>query len=305
MDIFPIHQSLPSFLLIVLLFFTPASSAPEDNQQFRDCSPTPFDCGGVQLNISYPFWTEGTPEHCRFPHENEIECNRIDNSFEIEIQSREYHVMKIDYEYQTATIVDKDYYSVNKSMIPCHAPSSITSPDFNLFNYTQRDLNLSFLCICHAPPAQNHLLKFPNCSSDDLSDHANFTLLEFITDRFKNCLEVRPIPILRTNKDPPSQNPGEFWIDVLDRGFEVTWSLTELDYFCSRDCFESNGHCRFNETSPLERACSCNGTQYPDKCPPPPPPAPAPAPAPSPGKHLVSSSLFLIMTSELNQTDPA
>ncbi|XXG65488.1 hypothetical protein AAC387_Pa05g3177 [Persea americana] len=276
MDIFPIHQSLPSFLLIVLLFFTPASSAPEDNQQFRDCSPTPFDCGGVQLNIGYPFWTEGTPEHCRFPHENEIECNRIDNSFQIEIQSREYHVMKIDYEYQTATIVDKDYYSVNKSMIPCHAPSNITSPDLNLFNYTQRDLNISFLCISHAPSAQNHLLKFPNCSSDDLSDLANFTLLEYITDRFKNCLKVIPIPIHRTNKDPPSQNPGEFWIDVLARGFEVTWSLTELDYFCSRDCFESNGHCRFNETSPLKRACSCNGTQYPDKCPPPPPPAPAP-----------------------------
>ncbi|XXG65479.1 hypothetical protein AAC387_Pa05g3170 [Persea americana] len=56
MHTFPIHHSLPSFL-IVLLFFTPAaSSVEEDNQPYNDCSPSPYDCGNVKLDISYPFW---------------------------------------------------------------------------------------------------------------------------------------------------------------------------------------------------------------------------------------------------------
>ncbi|KAJ8641837.1 hypothetical protein MRB53_018531 [Persea americana] len=284
MDTFPIHQSLSSFLLIVLLFFTPASSAQEDNQRFRDCFPASFDCGSVK--IGYPFWTEDTPEYCR-PHqelEMKIKCDRTHNSSEIVIQKRPYHVMKIDYKDQKATIVDKYYFLVDKGMIPCHAPSSNTSPDFNPFNYTRRDLNLSFFYNCSDPLAQEHLyLKFPNCSSDDLSDHPNFTLLEYFTLRFINC-QVRQIPILSANKDWVWKNPEKFWIDVLAEGFEVMWSFTKFDPHCW-DCFESKGHCRFNGTSPVQRDCYCNGTPFPDECPPPPalPPPPSPAPAQSPG----------------------
>ncbi|RWR82059.1 LEAF RUST 10 DISEASE-RESISTANCE LOCUS RECEPTOR-LIKE PROTEIN KINASE-like protein 2.4 isoform X2 [Cinnamomum micranthum f. kanehirae] len=283
MDTFPIHQSLSSFLLIVLLFFTPASFAQEYNQRFPDCFPIPFDCGGVQLNISYPFWTEDTPENCRYPNELEIKCNMTANSSEIVIQKRPYDVTRIDYENQTATIVDKDYYLMHNDMIPCHAPSSNTSLDFNLFNYTQRYLNLLFLDDCPDPLPQNHLyLKSLNCSSD----HAFYFTEEHITSPSINCSVIQ-ISILRTNKDRLWEKPEGSWIDVLSEGFEVAWSFTKLDHLCW-DCFKSNGHCRFNEASYFQRDCYCNGTSFPDECPPP------------PAKHLVSSSLFLIMTSDLD-----
>ncbi|RWR82065.1 LEAF RUST 10 DISEASE-RESISTANCE LOCUS RECEPTOR-LIKE PROTEIN KINASE-like protein 2.4 isoform X2 [Cinnamomum micranthum f. kanehirae] len=267
MDTIPIHQSLSSFLLIVLLFSTPASSAQEDNQQFLDCFYPPFDCGSVQ--IRYPFWTEDSPENCRFPHENEIKCNTNDNSSEIVIQKRPYHVMKIEYEEQKATIVDKDYYLANESKNPCFAPFSNTILDFNLFNYTHGDLNLSFLK-CPGPLPQNNIyLKFlTSCSSDDLSDQAYyFTFEEHITGPFKDCRVIK-VPILHENKARLLKNPDKFWIDVLVGGFEVTWSFTHFDHLC-RHCFESKGqYCGHHETSALQRACYCNGTPYPDKCPP-------------------------------------
>ncbi|RWR82063.1 LEAF RUST 10 DISEASE-RESISTANCE LOCUS RECEPTOR-LIKE PROTEIN KINASE-like protein 2.4 isoform X2 [Cinnamomum micranthum f. kanehirae] len=268
MDTFPIHQSLSSFLLIVLLFFTPPSSAQEYYQRFLDCLPTPFDCGGAQLPIGYPFWTQGHPEHCRSPQELEMEikCSRTDNSFEIVIQNRPYRVIEIDYEDQKATIVDKDYYLANESKIPCHAPSSNTNFDFNLFNYTQRDLNL-FFYNCPDLLAQNEIyLKFLNCS-DDLSDHAYyFAFEEHTTGPFENCSVIK-IPILHKNTKRLLENPDKYWTDVLAGGFEITWSFTYFDRLCW-DCFESKGHCGLHETSALQRYCYCNGTRYPDKCPP-------------------------------------
>ncbi|RWR82067.1 LEAF RUST 10 DISEASE-RESISTANCE LOCUS RECEPTOR-LIKE PROTEIN KINASE-like protein 2.4 [Cinnamomum micranthum f. kanehirae] len=300
MDTFPFHQSLSSFLLIVLLFFSPASSAHEDNQRFLDCLPTTFDCGGAQLNISYPFWTEDTPEHCRSPQELEMEikCNRADNSSEIVIQKRLYHVMRIDYKDQKATIVDKDYYLVHKDMIPCHAPSSNTSLDSNLLNYTQRDLNLSFLYNCPHPLGQdNPDFKFINCSSSNqYRDHAYFTFLQHITGPFINCHMIK-IPIHSTNKDRLIWlNPEEFWIvNVLAGGFEVSWSFTLFDHLCWEYCLVSNGQCRSNETSPKKRECYCDGNSFPDECPPPPSPAPAPAPLPGAITGVILTCCFVFI----------
>ncbi|RWR82068.1 LEAF RUST 10 DISEASE-RESISTANCE LOCUS RECEPTOR-LIKE PROTEIN KINASE-like protein 2.1 isoform X3 [Cinnamomum micranthum f. kanehirae] len=262
MNTFPIHQSLPySFLLIVLLFFMPASSSAQD------CSPSLFECGNVKLRISYPFWTKGRPEYCGYPNELEIKCNKTDNSSEIVIQSRKYHVMKINYENQTATIVDKDYYFANKDMTPCRRPSSNTSIDINLFNYTKGDLNLSFLYNCPFLVQDNPDFRFFNCSSNHYRDYAYFTFLQHITGPFINC-HVIQIPILELNRDLllEKEKAEEYWIDVLAGGFEVTWSSSDLDYRC-RDCVKSNGHCRFDETSPQKRACYCNGASYPDMCP--------------------------------------
>ena len=307
MHTFPIHHSLPSFL-IVLLFFTPAaSSAEEDNQPYSDCSPSPYDCGNVKLNISYPFWTQGRPEYCGYPKEFEITCNETDNSSEIEIQSRKYHVKQIDYENQTTTILDKAYFADDDNTI-CLRPPSNTSLGLNLFNFTQRDLNLSFIYNCSSLPRfDNPYFKFFNCSSDPLlSNYFYFTLLPDFTGFFTHCKVIK-LPVLETNREEL-----EAWMlgfgdlnDILKEGFEVTWSLIDPYHQCW-DCVKSNGNCGLNQTSLPEFACYCNGIPHPRTCPPP------QYPVPAPGKHLFYESWLLLLfpfltskTSSLSMVDGA
>ncbi|RWR82051.1 LEAF RUST 10 DISEASE-RESISTANCE LOCUS RECEPTOR-LIKE PROTEIN KINASE-like protein 1.2 [Cinnamomum micranthum f. kanehirae] len=265
---FPIHQSLPSFL-IVLLFFTPAtSSTEEDNQRYSDCSPSPYDCGNVKLNISYPFWTPGRPECCGYPKVFGITCNKADNSSEIEIQSRKYHVMQIEYEYQTTTILDKAYFAIDDNTI-CLRPSSNTSLYLNLFSYTQRDLNLSFIYNCPLLPRYNEpYYNFFNCYSDpSSSNYTYFTLLPAITELSTDCQVIKS-PILEKNREELEAWALGFeaWNDILKEGFEVTWSLIDPDHQCW-DYVKSNGHCGLNQTYHHEFACYCNGIPHPETCP--------------------------------------
>lgn len=273
------HQSLPSFALM-LLFFTPAasSSARENNQLYIDCSPSLIKCGSAKTNISYPFWTEGRLDKCAYRKEFKISCNEEDNSFEIAIESRTYRIKEIDYENHKATIVDKDYYLGNAEN-PCLHPSSNISLDYRLLDYTEEDVKLTFLYDCPSPVQDDPNFKFLNCSSKHLSggySSAYFTHLLHITGPFVGC-QVTEVHILERNRERLFANPEASWDDVLKEGFEVTWSTIDPGRRCW-DCVQSNGNCGYNEASPAHPTCHCSGKLYPATCP--------------HGKHLFSSVLL-------------
>ncbi|RWR82060.1 LEAF RUST 10 DISEASE-RESISTANCE LOCUS RECEPTOR-LIKE PROTEIN KINASE-like protein 1.2 isoform X6 [Cinnamomum micranthum f. kanehirae] len=283
MNTFPIqYQSLPkSFILLVLLFFMPASassSTGEVNQPHSDCSPLLFQCGKVQHNISYPFWTKGYPEHCSYEIFFEIKCNPEDNSSEIVIQSHKYHVKEINYENQIVTIVDEDYFDHGRDN-SCLRPSRNTTFDSKLLDYYFRrdriegDGMLLFLYNCSHNPSEDHLnpfIKSLKCLSvsHQSSSPTFYASKWFIEEEglmgWGGC-QVIEIPILQRNMHRLLFNP-DAWTDVLREGFEVKWSAIDPDHRCW-NCVRSNGHCGYNADSPTSPTCYCKGKPHLYTCP--------------------------------------
>nr|XP_029119258.1 LEAF RUST 10 DISEASE-RESISTANCE LOCUS RECEPTOR-LIKE PROTEIN KINASE-like 2.4 [Elaeis guineensis] len=88
------------FLLpfLPVLFFTFSSLLPSfadaTYKQYSDCAPTPFTCGDLSINVSYPFLIHGRPDYCGHPGYN-LTCD--DKFIMIQIDNIEYQVKGVDY----------------------------------------------------------------------------------------------------------------------------------------------------------------------------------------------------------------
>ncbi|KAJ8641831.1 hypothetical protein MRB53_018525 [Persea americana] len=273
MHTFQAHPSLPSFILALLFFllllqffFMRASSSTQEvSQPQRDCSPSVSVCGSAKMHISYPFWTIGRLDNCAYRKEFEISCNPGDSSFEIVIESNKYRVKEIDYENHRATIVDTAYFS-NQDTTTCLRPLNTSTLNYGLFDYTEGDLKLTFLDHCSSRVKKDPYFKFLDCLSKHLSGgYAYVTLLTHVTAPFKDC-QVREITILERNRERFFMNPEASWNEVLEEGFEVTWSAIDPGRRCW-ECVQSKGYCGYNEASPAHPTCNCNGKTYPATCP--------------------------------------
>ncbi|XXG65475.1 hypothetical protein AAC387_Pa05g3167 [Persea americana] len=273
MHTFQAHPSLPSFILALLFFlllpqffFVRASSSTQEvSQPQRDCSPSVSVCGSAKMHISYPFWTMGRLDNCAYRKEFEISCNPGDSSFEIVIESNKYRVKEIDYENHRATIVDTAYFS-NQDTTTCLRPLNTSTLNYGLFDYTEGDLKLTFLDHCSSRVEKDPYFKFLDCLSKHLSGgYAYVTLRTHVTAPFKDC-QVTEITILERNRERFFMNIEASWNEVLEEGFEVTWSAIDPGRRCW-ECVQSKGYCGYNEASPAHPTCNCNGKTYPATCP--------------------------------------
>ncbi|RWR82053.1 LEAF RUST 10 DISEASE-RESISTANCE LOCUS RECEPTOR-LIKE PROTEIN KINASE-like protein 1.2 [Cinnamomum micranthum f. kanehirae] len=211
-----------------------SSFAGEVNQPHNDCSPFLFQCGKIQHDINYPFWTKDYPGYCSYEKKFEIKCNQTDNSSEIVIQSHNYHVEEINYENKTVTIVDKDYFDHNKEDT-CLRPSRNTTLDFKLFGYYfERDPNEG-----DRFEGDGMLLFLYNFSTNLVEDHPN-------------PFNIKPLKCL--------------FVSNQSSEFEVKWSMIEPHYRCW-DCVQSNGHCGYNVDSPPNPTCHYKGKPHLYMCP--------------------------------------
>ncbi|KAK1302869.1 hypothetical protein QJS10_CPB12g00401 [Acorus calamus] len=126
------------FLLLIALSVGVPRCLSKTSDQYSICAPFPFSCGDFSINLSYPFSIDGTHTGCSHPGFH-LSCT-MDNLTQLMIYNTSYSVKYVDYVNQIMTLADTAY--MNKDH--CPLPTSNTSLDFSLFDYTGTDRNVSY-----------------------------------------------------------------------------------------------------------------------------------------------------------------
>ncbi|XP_077244673.1 LEAF RUST 10 DISEASE-RESISTANCE LOCUS RECEPTOR-LIKE PROTEIN KINASE-like 1.1 isoform X10 [Tasmannia lanceolata] len=231
------HQLLLQSSLL-FLFFAPISFSQDE------CGPSQSPCGGITLNISYPFHFN-SPESCIYP-DFEITCN--DNLPQIKIGSRAYVVKNIDYEKSILTIVDREFVSN-----PCPLPSNNITLNSSLLDYTSGNQSIIFYnCSSEIQITEEDFHLVPYFATT--GNYAYFTTDEIYMKRplelFSNCRAS----VVSATKEKVNYLRGypERVGDVLQEGFNLTWE--------SGLCGPCHGTCDPNTDQRPTCLCSSNQT---------------------------------------------
>ncbi|XP_077219827.1 LEAF RUST 10 DISEASE-RESISTANCE LOCUS RECEPTOR-LIKE PROTEIN KINASE-like 1.2 isoform X1 [Tasmannia lanceolata] len=165
---------------LIFLFFTPISFSQHQDEISVDCSPSPFPCGTITLNISCPFHVDNRSLNCSYPG-FEITCkNNI--APEIKIGSMIYQVKKIDYKNRILTIADNDFTG---KKCPDPRPEN-TALNMSLFEYPDGHYQSISLYNC-STPIHNSAFHEIECLPKP-GNYFYFTLAPFeMSIFFKHC----------------------------------------------------------------------------------------------------------------------
>ncbi|XP_010916448.1 LEAF RUST 10 DISEASE-RESISTANCEUS RECEPTOR-LIKE PROTEIN KINASE-like 1.2 isoform X2 [Elaeis guineensis] len=243
------------FLLpfLPLLFFTFSSLLPSfadaTYKQYSDCAPTPFTCGDLSINVSYPFLIHGRPDYCGHPDYN-LTCD--DKFIMIQIDNIEYQVKGIDYSNSLLTIVNQKY--VGQS---CPKPDENTTLDHLLFEYSDRDQNLTVFLNCNSLIPNLHDI---GCLS--VFDHKTRLYWYYWFDNYSLpgvCQSFVTLPMNQTVVEL-LMSGGMSFDDALQEGFSVRWMVGSG--WC-KGCMDSGGFCGYYLDDDRPCFCPnglCNGT---------------------------------------------
>ncbi|XP_017701632.3 LEAF RUST 10 DISEASE-RESISTANCE LOCUS RECEPTOR-LIKE PROTEIN KINASE-like 2.1 [Phoenix dactylifera] len=239
----------PPFPFLLLLFsiisFLPPSFSDASLQQYKDCSPVPFTCGDLSINISYPFRMDSRPDYCGYPG-FDLTCTN-NSAMVIRINGRRYQVKDVDYSNRLLTIVDPDFLGQS-----CPQPYENTTLDLRRFEYSDRDRNLTVFLNCSSP-----MLHSNDCFVNDTAG-AGLRLYYGIQNGSLAglggiCRSTVLVPVSQTAAGLLMNGNLSFG-DALQQGFAVSWRAGRA--WC-RECVDSGGFCGFYSNSTADRPCFC------------------------------------------------
>ncbi|KAM0945839.1 putative protein kinase RLK-Pelle-WAK-LRK10L-1 family [Dioscorea sansibarensis] len=250
----------PLLLLLLVLALSPISpsfSQPA-NQGYSSCTPAPFSCGNLYLNISYPFLVDGRASYCGHPGFY-LTCYGTDPKLIISINSQNFQVLHVDYVNNFLTVVD--LYLAEQS---CSQPFRNTTLDYFLVEYTELDRNLTIYTNCSGLPNTfvtfyeiacaagvfgHSYYRLENSTGIELPGGCNGTVIVPMNQKVADML-VRGSDSMNFSK-------------AVMAGFTVRW-LPGMEW-CG-DCVSSGGRCGFNSSSPLEHTCFCSNASTVGTC---------------------------------------
>lgn len=242
------------FLLpfLPVLFFTlsslPPSFADAIYKKYLDCArPVPFSCGDLSINVSYPFLIDSRPEYCGYPGFT-LTCD--DKKPQIQIDNIEYQVKGVDYWNGLLTIVNQNY--VGQS---CPNPDESTTLDQRLFEYSDRDLNLTVFINCINLSDSIPALHDIECLFQRNGKHWFYYGIDVYSFP-SGCQSSVTLAMNKTVVQLLMSGDTPFG-EALQAGFSVMWTVGSG--WC-KDCIDSGGICGYDLDD--DRPCFCpNGLE--------------------------------------------
>ncbi|KAG0495797.1 hypothetical protein HPP92_000461 [Vanilla planifolia] len=229
--------------MFLLLFFflssLPCSTA--DNHFYLECSPRPFTCGGISINISYPFRIDGRPVECGHPGYS-IRCAN-DSTFVTTISNREYHINAIDYNSSHIAVADASFFGVS-----CPYPTGNTTVNLTLYEYTDLNTAVIFFMNCTFPRELPSGVLNLSCAAGNI-----YMVGANSNGVGKSCGSAVQVVLHQTVVDLLVRNEVDIGA-ALQQGFTLKW--TAGVGWCD-DCVASGGVCGYDMNSPNQAACFC------------------------------------------------
>ncbi|XP_073293788.1 LEAF RUST 10 DISEASE-RESISTANCEUS RECEPTOR-LIKE PROTEIN KINASE-like 2.1 isoform X2 [Primulina huaijiensis] len=254
--------------------------------QNEECNK-PFQCGSIS-DISYPFWGANRPRNCGFPGFQLLNCEG--DVPLLNIDSRNYRVLGIDYSSQTVKVASQDLWNNT-----CPSVLYNTTLDPNLFsfpqNYSYDNVNLYYDCTqdqSHVTSSFDHWTSatFPTLDSTGPHHTNQFTCnvngtetLNFFTAGSEmgpnvTCKSNIFVPVNQSAAQALSTDSASVvdLQDALKSGFSIQWlnNITSC-----QSCIRSGRVCDYGTDL---GSVECKIAQRTPTI----GPAPAPAPAPAP-----------------------
>ncbi|XP_022739081.1 LEAF RUST 10 DISEASE-RESISTANCE LOCUS RECEPTOR-LIKE PROTEIN KINASE-like 1.2 isoform X3 [Durio zibethinus] len=236
--------SAPSISIFTFFFISlillPVSYC-QDDKSFEECF-SPFNCGDIR-NLTFPFWIDGRPEHCRQEGFRLTNCGYQQPV--IDIGGNEFRLIYLNQATYTMTIARNDLWED----ICLENPINITL-DYPFLCYPQTNRNLTFFYNCN-PPQFNCTLGLRSFYADDLTERDKY---EGFNSSCGTAIQVQ------VNQSAFSQlwNERPQLLEDWRLGFDVVYNFSRL--FCSK-CDSLNGRCG-NWSSPLYPICSKPGRKF-------------------------------------------
>ncbi|KAL4582512.1 hypothetical protein LXL04_007062 [Taraxacum kok-saghyz] len=209
------------------------SCSTNPDEFYTTCNDS-FNCGNIS-GFRFPFRKETDPTHCGYPG-FELKCNQ-DIPPTITIKNMTYRVQSIDPTTKIIKIIRED-------MIESICPQNLvnTTVDYNLFDYTSGNMNMSIIFGC---PGSWNNLGIESISCSNKGDSPAF----FIPGVHGpgDCETSVVVPVSVTVLDPNTVGR------VVGSGFEVRWKVD--DEICT-GCRQSGGRCVYDNVTSLA-ACGC------------------------------------------------
>ncbi|KAK7844420.1 leaf rust 10 disease-resistance locus receptor-like protein kinase-like 2.7 [Quercus suber] len=245
--------------LITLFFFLTILPPSYCNavEYFDECI-RPFNCGRIR-NIPYPFWGGNRSELCGLPG-FKLTCR--DNEYPypiIRFKELDFLVLNIDQSHHTMTIARFDPWNS-----PCPPKLVNTTLDFNNFDYTPTDQNLTLFYDCPSGVSGLEGASFP-CGLGGVG--ANYFVDESfpgIHELLEECNTNIKVPILRTALIDESVGGALALQNVLKQGFDVDYHNASSNTCWG--CVASGGICS-PLPSPHPFVCFCRDGEQPLVCP--------------------------------------
>ncbi|KAK7291409.1 hypothetical protein RIF29_06533 [Crotalaria pallida] len=242
------------FLITIL----PVSNSQE-HTKYLGCNRS-FKCGGLNSNISYPFWADGDvvirPRFCGGRDEFKLNCETQTPS--ITIGSEEFHVFDINMNNYTINMIkiwllDElcDPYSTNYTL------------NTTFFDYVQ---NLSNITLFYNCPHDVSFVNNFTCPTTYANQGQVFCANDGQIQRYpelhrcKNHSQIQAIDPLKDDDAGILQLKN-----TLGNGFEVKYKVDDAEN--CKACRDSNGACGRSDSDGYKFSCHCqDGSESSSKC---------------------------------------
>ncbi|XP_047310283.1 LEAF RUST 10 DISEASE-RESISTANCE LOCUS RECEPTOR-LIKE PROTEIN KINASE-like 2.1 [Impatiens glandulifera] len=248
-----------SAILIVLSLLISKSNA--QNQQYDTCGEL-LQCGNI-ADLGYPFWGGNRPEFCGLPAFN-LNCTATDSQPRITINSHDYHVLAINNESWSITVIRNEFFD---DVCP-ENPGNATL-DTSFFNYAADITNFTLFYGCRTTIPSNQVLNSFDCEGSDNTIFTNNSYLptslmpnlEALEALVGVCSYSIDVQVNKTSGDALKSSPPTIELKAaLENGFGLVWSANNTA--CER-CVGSNGRCGSNSSSFV---CHCIDRDYAETC---------------------------------------
>ncbi|XP_065635068.1 LEAF RUST 10 DISEASE-RESISTANCE LOCUS RECEPTOR-LIKE PROTEIN KINASE-like 2.1 [Quercus suber] len=252
------HYLALSSLITLFFFLTILPPSYCNAVEYFDECIRPFNCGRIR-NIPYPFWGGNRSELCGLPG-FKLTCR--DNEYPypiIRFKELDFLVLNIDQSHHTMTIARFDPWNS-----PCPPKLVNTTLDFNNFDYTPTDQNLTLFYDCPSGVSGLEGASFP-CGLGGVG--ANYFVDESfpgIHELLEECNTNIKVPILRTALIDESVGGALALQNVLKQGFDVDYHNASSNTCWG--CVASGGICS-PLPSPHPFVCFCRDGEQPLVCP--------------------------------------
>ncbi|CAO2193529.1 unnamed protein product [Urochloa humidicola] len=241
----------PAILLLALLLLSTPTATVATVNSSNPCAPA--SCGG--LNITFPFWLDGTHQpECGYKA-YEVSCSDKDKASLVK-SFWDYKILNIFYGNSSFILTNMDLSHPDPET--CFELFSNASTDLaaSPFTISSQNLELFFVSDCDPRPQQGrHSWSYVNCTDDSPDSFAllagNYTPgnTRPVTPLPENC-NMAMMPVLGYKGAT-----GADYLRLLKRGFLLQYTD---DWLC-KDCTKTGGQCRVDVSDDSFECLCTNG----------------------------------------------
>ncbi|XP_017699700.1 LEAF RUST 10 DISEASE-RESISTANCE LOCUS RECEPTOR-LIKE PROTEIN KINASE-like 1.2 isoform X6 [Phoenix dactylifera] len=244
----PFHHHLATILFFLKLSSLPVSFSGSYYHRYENCAPVVYGCGKIKFNLSYPFHVDGRHDYCGHPNYY-LNCSHNNTTLMISINNKGYLVKDVDTLNHLLTVVEQSLISQS-----CPEPYENTTIDPSLFDYCDRDQNVTLYVNCTALSLIPTLYDI-GCALGVAGQRRSYYRLDntSFVDVLGECSSTVLVPMSRTAAERLGNGNLSFG-DALKEGFILKWAAGRG--WCG-DCARSGGRCGYNFSSPADHTCYC------------------------------------------------